>query len=287
MSFGETLKRIRKNRCLTQLEVCDGIMKQSTYSRIENGQLDISAEHLVRFTERLNISLNEFLYIHQGYKSTPRQKLIIDYMKIELALPEVLSLNQKSVEAYLKKHSDIDIELLSLCYDVLIALSTDNDLQKVQCICNKIWTRLQKLEHWYINDLELLIVIIIYFPFDTAKEITKTALTRLHAYESYEKDLTHLHIYFLINITILYLDQKQYEEALTLLENLQQQYIKHFTYPILGLLIVRKIICKYFLEKTYEEDLLKLRMLNELFEDEEVFEALYEGLVTYGVEFER
>ena len=66
MHFGQTLKKIRQNRALTQLDVCDGIMKQGTYSRIENGQLDIGAAELAKIVERLNISLNEFLFLANG-----------------------------------------------------------------------------------------------------------------------------------------------------------------------------------------------------------------------------
>ena len=97
MHFGQTLKKIRQNRALTQLDVCDGIMKQGTYSRIENGQLDIGAAELAEIVERLNISLNEFLFIHQNYEATPRQQLINDYINIELTIASQLKEKRKAV----------------------------------------------------------------------------------------------------------------------------------------------------------------------------------------------
>ena len=156
MHFGHTLQKIRKNRSLTQKDVCDGIMKQGTYSRIENGQLDISAEQLAQIVERLNISLNEFLYIHQNYTATPRQLLFKDYVSIELTLPSELHKNRAIVERYLKKHSDPDIKLLLYSYDALIVMTEQLDLEHVRSLSEKIRARLQKLDNWYINDLQLL-----------------------------------------------------------------------------------------------------------------------------------
>ncbi|WP_161956393.1 helix-turn-helix domain-containing protein [Metasolibacillus fluoroglycofenilyticus] len=46
MNFGTTLQKIRKNRQLTQNQLACGIAQQGTYSRIERGQLAISAERL-------------------------------------------------------------------------------------------------------------------------------------------------------------------------------------------------------------------------------------------------
>ena len=275
MHFGHTLQKIRKNRSLTQKHICEGIMKQGTYSRIENGQLDINAEQLALIVERLNISVNEFLYIHQNYSSTERQQLIHAYMNIELTLPSELKMKRANVKKYLSKHDDPDMEMLLYSYDAMIALTEQHGMEQVRAYSDKIWARLQMLDHWYINDLELLNAIIIYFPLDTAKEVVKTAISRIDAYDQYEKDLTYLKLYFKVNLTNLYLEEKRFEECLSLLNSVHQQFNKHFTYQTLGMIIERKIICKYLLQQPYEEDLQKLQMLEELFEDQEVFDLLY------------
>lgn len=277
MHFGETLRKIRKNRCLTQKDLCQGIMKQATYSRIENGQLEISAELLPLIVERLNISLNEFLYIHQNYVSTPRQQLIKEYLNIVLTVPSELVRNKRKVEQYLAKQQDPDVELLLYSYDAMIALS-GNDYTKMRHFSEKIWSKLQKLDQWYINDLELLNAIIIYFPLDTAKEITKTAIARMNAYDSYEKDLTYLKIYFQVNLTALFLEENKFEDGLQLLNSLHEVSKKHLTYQLLAVVLERKILCKHFLQQSYDDDLHNLHMLEQLFEDKEVFETIWNEL---------
>lgn len=278
MHFGHTLQKIRKNRCLTQKEVCDGIMKQGTYSRIENGQLDIGAEQLAKIVERLNISLNEFLYIHQNYTSTKRQQLIYDYVKVELTLPSELSRKREVVRQYLKQQPDKDIELLLYSYDAMLALTQQQDMKQVRQLSESIWARLQKLDHWYLNDLELLNAIIIYFPLETAIEVTKTAITRLDAYSQYENDMSHLKLYFQVNLSNLYIEEKHFEQCLQLLNAVHQQFSKQLTYQVLALILVRKIICKYYLKLSYNDDSRKLHMLKELFDHEEVFTILYKEL---------
>ena len=280
MHFGHTLQKIRKNRCLTQKEVCDGIMKQGTYSRIENGQLDISAEQLAQIVERLNISLNEFLYIHQNYTATPRQLLFKDYVSIELTLPSELHKNRTIVERYLKKHPDPDIQLLLYSYDAIIVMTEQLDLEHVRSLSEKIWARLQKLDHWYINDLQLLCATILYFPLDTAIEVTKTAITRIDAYREYENDISHLKIYFQINLSNLYIEDRRFEECLQLLNDVHEQFGKQLTYQTLAFILVYKIICKHHLQLSYEDELQKLRMLEHLFNHEEVFTQLHQELET-------
>lgn len=281
MHFGLTLQKIRKNRCLTQKEVCTGIMKQGTYSRIENGQLTIGAEELAQIVERLNISLNEFLYIHQNYTATPRQQLYNDYVSIELTLPSELKRHRAVVKQYLMQQHDSNVELLLYSYDALIGLAEERGMTYVRELSEKIWSRLQKLDHWYINDLQLLCAIIIYFPLETAIEVTKTAISRIDAYDQYEHDISHLKLYFQVDLTALYNEEKRFEECLQLLNTLHEQFASKLTYQQLAFIIERKIICKYHLQQNYKEDLHKLYMLESLFKHEEVFSVLYKELSLY------
>lgn len=278
MEFGQTLKKIRKNRALTQKDVCEGIMKQGTYSRIENGQLAIGATQLAQIVERLSISLNEFLFIHQNYSATPRQRLIYDYVNIELTLPSELKQKREAVVRYLNEQSDIEIETLLHSYDTLIALTEQQDIAYVRSLAEKVWARLQKLDHWYMNDLEILNATIMYFPFETAVEVANTAIARIDAYKHFEKDLTYLKLYFKVNLSYLYFEEQRFEECLELLQSTQQHYRKLLTYQTLGFILSRKIICQYALQCSFQEDYQKLCMLRELFDHEEVFEALFQEL---------
>ncbi|WP_425426043.1 helix-turn-helix domain-containing protein [Alkalibacterium subtropicum] len=52
----------------TQLQVCRNIMSQSNYSKVEKGEIDISFSKMVELLNRLDMSVDEFMYIKNDYK---------------------------------------------------------------------------------------------------------------------------------------------------------------------------------------------------------------------------
>lgn len=259
---------------MTQIELTQGIMKQSTYSRIEKGQLQVSAESLFLLTERLNITLNEFFYIHNNYNSSTRQQIIHSFSKMELVMPKEMKEEIKKIQEYLIQHHDQDLLMILNTYHALLALTEKNDLKQVRELASNVWCQMQKLDHWYINDIELLNAIIIYFPLNTAIEIMKTAIKRLDAYDYFEKDLTYFKIYFYLNLTSLFLESHQFDECLTLLNSTQQKFKRHLTYQTLGFIYTRRSICKYYLQQPYTQDITDLKTLMRLFNDDTTLSML-------------
>ncbi len=276
VNFGYTLQKIRKNRCMTQAELTQGIMKQATYSRIESGQLQVSAETLFLLVERLNISMNEFIYIHHNYSSSPRQKLINAFAKMEIVLPEEVKEQLQSVQAYLNEQNDRDLLMILYAYQSLLVFGEQNDLQQVRAIASNVWQYMQMLDHWYMNDLDLLNAIILFFPLETAIEVTKIAIKRLDAYDDFDKDLTYLKLYFYLNLTSLFIEAAQFEECLQLLNTVQQTFKRTLTYQTLGFIYVRKAICKFRLQQCYKDEIANVKTLMHLFDDPEVLSLLLE-----------
>lgn len=283
--LGETLLKIRKNRNLTQKEVAKDILQQATYSRIERGQLEINAETLNKLVERLNLTMNEFFYIHQNYIATPKSKLIQNFAQMELVLENEIDNQLSAITQYLKLHDDEDILMLHYAYLAMKELVTTQNIEEVRAYASQVWTRMQNLEHWYINDLDLLNAIILYFPLDVAKEITQTAIRRLDAYDHYERDMTYLKIYFLLNLTSLYLEDGAFSECLNLLEMIHEKYQKKLTYQTLGFILCRKMTCKHHLKENYSTEKHHFEMLQQLFNDEEVFNFLKQELSLNEVAF--
>lgn len=278
MGFGATLKSIRKNRNMTQKELIEGIVQQGTYSRIEKDQLQISAELLVQLVERLNISLNEFLYIHHQYEATEREKILKDYREMELTLPNEIKDQLHNIEHYLKRQPDNGVELLFDSFRALLILTQEDDLEAVRAIAEHIWERVQKLDHWYIEDMELLNSIIVLFPLDTAIHITTTAIKRLNAYDDYERDITYLKLYFQLNLTLLFLENEEYEACIEWLDRTYKKFKRKLTYQSLGYIYTYKAICHLHLNRPYEEEIRKLETLMDLFDDREVLFFLLEEI---------
>ena len=278
MGYGATLRSIRKNRNMTQKELIEGIVQQGTYSRIEQDQLQISAALLVELVERLNISLNEFLYIHRGYQATERERILKDYREMELTLPKELKAKMEIIKSYLKKQPDDGVELLMDSYQALLILTEADDFEAARAIAEKIWAKVQKLDHWYIEDMGLLNSIIMLFPLDTAVQITTTAIKRLDAYDGYERDVTYLKLYFHLDLTLIYLENEEYHACIEWLDWVYVKFKRKLTYQSLGFIYTYKAVCRIHLNEPYEQEIQKLNTLLDLFDDQEVLSTFLDEI---------
>ncbi|WP_028984007.1 helix-turn-helix domain-containing protein [Sporolactobacillus terrae] len=65
---GATLRFLRKSKKMTLNELAQGEVSVAFLSRFERGDCDISFTHLLHLLERLHVSVDEFLYISNGYE---------------------------------------------------------------------------------------------------------------------------------------------------------------------------------------------------------------------------
>lgn len=269
MDFGETLQKIRKNRQITQKELAYDIAQQGTYSRIEQNKLALSAQLLVQLTAKLNMTVNEFLYVHAKYTITVREKLIRDFAQMDLTTSAEIKKNLIPVQQYLQQQHDEAVQHIDLAYQALLVFAEQDDLPQARLLAQQIWINMQKLDHWYLNDLELLNAILFLFPLDSAIEIVSIATKRLTSYKDYEKDMTYLTVYFHLNLCILYVENKKYATCLTLLARVFQQFKQKLSYQMLSYIYTYKAICLFHLGQPNEEVIQQLTSLLTLYEDED------------------
>lgn len=59
-SYGQTFKKIRENKCLTQARVAGTYLSQSLYAKIEKGEVMLSFLKFNSILKNLDITYNEF-----------------------------------------------------------------------------------------------------------------------------------------------------------------------------------------------------------------------------------
>src|SRR5699024_9549523 len=74
--FLNVIKHIRKKLNVRQVTLYNGICSRATYSRIENNEKEIDFNTLLQFTERLGITLEEYLE-YTSYRSN-RENTIME-----------------------------------------------------------------------------------------------------------------------------------------------------------------------------------------------------------------
>lgn len=267
MKIGSTLNKIRRNLQITQSELSKGIMTQGAYSKIEKGQLQVNAEQFFHLLSKMNISLNEFSFIMHEYNLDEKQRIIQDFISLELGDVSILQAHLQRVNNLLVNESDTYLQSLSKIYKAFILLQDDKSLIKAREEIWSIWEKMQLLDHWYKYDFEVLNAILFLFPLDIAKEIKETAIKRLNKYNSYNEDLTYLKVYFNINLSVLYIEAKQFKECLHLLEQVESQFIQKMSYKSTATLFERKAICLFYLNQPYESELVKMEQLLSIYHD--------------------
>ncbi|MGE7946010.1 helix-turn-helix domain-containing protein [Lysinibacillus sp. NPDC093688] len=280
MNRGKTLKQIRKNKGVSQLILSKGIVSQSTYSKYEAGRVDVDAEKYIKLLNKLNISLEEFEYIHNDRIYRKKKDIVQQFFMLNHNDIEKLTLLKIKTAEYLQIENDIEIKEIRLVCEGLIQLNQEN-INEAKEIIKPIWERISKYDQWYLSDICLINTILFLFPVDIAIEFTQNVLKRLNKYNSF-RDIELLKSAFNINLSLLVITNEDYSTALSIINDSLRQYKRKMNYYILALHFSRKAICHFhlgyndstvFLEKAFQ--------LIRLYEDDEYFERIQLEFIKY------
>ncbi|WP_390405838.1 helix-turn-helix domain-containing protein [Lacticaseibacillus jixiensis] len=75
MRHGELIKKLRIERNLTQEQLSAGITSRNSLAAFERGGSSITFDNLVRYCNRLNITLEEYEYLYDSSLIDPRREL--------------------------------------------------------------------------------------------------------------------------------------------------------------------------------------------------------------------
>lgn len=216
---GKLLREIRESKGYTQQYVSKGIVRQSTYSKIEREETEPSASRLFMILERLEVSVGEFLFIQGDYTHTEKGNIVYAFINRKYYLPKILRALKKDVDRYLDKNDDVLIKDIQSIYNGLIILSSTRDIKLARRFVEPVWNRIESFNEWRLTEIYLVNNILYFFHADSAIHITNRAITQLEKYKDYSLSTT-LRFNFKFNLIYLLLDNKQYHQTLVELESL-------------------------------------------------------------------
>lgn len=101
MDIGANIKRLREDRGIKQSEIADLVgMHRSNYSKIENGQREISLAAVDKIADFFNISIDELIHMGQD-------------------IPKEISLEDKTTVEQVKLIQELDQEEKSMVYKMI------------------------------------------------------------------------------------------------------------------------------------------------------------------------
>lgn len=256
-SAGDAIRSIREAKGYTQKFVSDGIIRQSTYSKIERDEIEPAASKFFSLLDRIEMTVDEFLFIQNKYSYSEKGSIIRMFVSQTYNDPELLKdLKQKALN-YLKENDDDVIQDITMICEALIILSKSPDLEESRKYVFPVWDRLERFDQWFLTELYLVNNILYFFPTESAIYIAHRAIEQLEKYRGFRAS-NRLRFNFQFNLIYLLLRDKEYSTALSLLEDLISEAKELKYHELLAICYSRKGIAlintgekegKLFMEK--------------------------------------
>ncbi|AZP04327.1 helix-turn-helix domain-containing protein [Jeotgalibaca ciconiae] len=205
VNFGKTLNQIRRKKNIPINELVEDIMTRSTYNRFKNGEIDTSISKFNRLLMRLNISYEEFLFIHNGYHNNPT---IVAILEIEVHFN---SGNKDKLRVLQNKLSEEDWEnpqaqkhIISLI-SILLEFSSYSEAEWKN---NDLICYLNRVETWTHYEIMMFGNCLKILPTETIDYFLKNIL---HSYSAYEENPEYQNRIsrIMINAIISFLSRKE------------------------------------------------------------------------------
>jgi Rgg/GadR/MutR family transcriptional activator len=211
--MGEVLRKVRQSKRYTQKYVAGDQMSRATYAKIEACDMQPTVGKFMHILKKLDITYEELTFIQHSYRLNGKDEIIHDFFKLSFSTEthKIQSLNDKC-EFYLIDHSDNVVMDISYACKALVSIHTDKSFDSAFPYAQKIWNRLSKLDNWYSIELKLINNIFFFFPLETAISIATKALKEIDRF-SYIIRNVELKSSYLLNMSILFLKNKQYNDA--------------------------------------------------------------------------
>lgn len=275
VNYGGFFKEIRIGKGYSQQYVSEKICTQGNYSKFEKGEnREIKFSILKDFLERLEMSFEEFDYISNNYEMQDRQSILKQFYNQTYNSERALYKLKEDCISYLEKNpNDNLIKNIHTVLKGMLVLARSSDFVRASEVLSSIWGDLSQRNTLYLSDIYLLNAILFVFPIQTATEIKEFALRHIEKYNGFQ-NTNKLKINFLINLSLINIKEKDFETALSLLNDAIDKCRAEQLFINLSICFVRKGICLSYLNDADEGFIEKGLILLEHLEQAELVNIL-------------
>ncbi|KYG90924.1 helix-turn-helix transcriptional regulator [Metasolibacillus sp. FSL H7-0170] len=276
--IGATTKKIRNSKNYSQTQITKGILHQTSYSKFELGKINLTVEHFNRILHRLDLSHDEFEYIHNNHQLTERNYIIQSFFQLRFIDISVLEEIIHKAEILLQSEEDRYIQDIYFISKGFISLKRDGNFDIATSYAQQVWNRLQKFDTWYLSDIYLINNILFLFPVETAISISNLAIAQLERYHNLDIKYHLLTITFQYNLVHLLIREGYLKKALELNEQVITNFKKRKIYfqTALSMLRHQLLLAKINKDIYVEDNINNLFELATLIGDRELIEKLEE-----------
>ncbi|HEL1991982.1 TPA: helix-turn-helix domain-containing protein [Streptococcus suis] len=216
--YGSVYREIRKNKHLSQEQICGDYINRTTLVRFEKNQ-NIPSYELMRFLlKQVDMTFEEFEYLCNYYQPSQRQQLLYDIDNLRNPTTKTMEDLIKRCQNHLKKEpNDVPIHRKCLLLKTVVAVRKSSSITQLsdeaETLSKLLWSQLERYDNWYHNDIILVGTLLSHIiSLDSLEETANLLLKRLEKYKDYKRIQPTILSYYQ-SLSYFFLEQKQYDKA--------------------------------------------------------------------------
>lgn len=214
--LGITLRKVRKGKQVSLCSVADENLSKSQISRFERGESEISCIRLINILDKLHITLDEFLILHdKDYTNTESFANLVQYIRKQYSSQSIDNISRllSDTSSYtLNSFEKTMIKSILHTMDSSIVPSEDELLQ--------LTDYLFKVEKWGYYEIILLGNCVRTINYNSYFLLTKEMLNN-YIYSSLNKTNKRIVTQLAINCLILSIDKEEFSNCSYLIEEIK------------------------------------------------------------------
>ena len=214
--LGITLRKVRKGKQISLCSVADEHLSKSQISRFERGESEISCIRLINILDKLHISLDEFLVLHdEDYTNTELFANLVQYIRKQYS-----SQNIKNIAALLSDSSHYTLNSFEKTMIKSILHTMDSSIIPSNKELLQLTDYLFKVEKWGYYEITLLGNCVRTINYNSYFLLTKEMLNN-YIYSSLNKTNKRIVTQLAINCLILSVDKEEFSNCTCLINEIK------------------------------------------------------------------
>ncbi|HFH9925562.1 TPA: Rgg/GadR/MutR family transcriptional regulator [Streptococcus suis] len=215
--LGITLRKVRKGKQISLCSVADEHLSKSQISRFERGESEISCVRLINILDKLHITLDEFLFLHnEDFTNTESFTNLIHYIRQQYS-----SQNINNIQSLLSDSSNYTLDSFEKTMVKSILHTMDSSIIPSDDELLQLTDYLFKVEKWGYYEIILLGNCVRTINYNSYFLLTKEMLNN-YIYSSLNKNNKRIVTQLAINCFILSIDKEEYSNCSYLIDKIKE-----------------------------------------------------------------
>ena len=215
--LGITLRKVRKGKQISICSVADEHLSKSQISRFERGESEISCIRLINILDKLHITLDEFLILHdEDYAKTESFANLVHYIRKQYSVQ-----NFDKIKTLLSNSSNYTLNHFERTMVKSILHTVDSNIFPTDEELLQLTDYLFNVEKWGYYEIILLANCVRTINYKSCYLLTKEMLNN-HIFSSLNKTNKRIVSQLAINCFILSIDKEEFSNCSYLIDKIRE-----------------------------------------------------------------